>query len=131
MPEFVAQHVRGVISDLDSFTLDYLEAVEWLLDEEIDRDTIKGFSPETIAKVKEDCEKFQQANKTDLEAYQEATGYTGGVDLWLTRNHHGAGFWDRGLGDVGERLTDASRLGECDAYLGDDGFIYLYLSYVT
>ena len=125
MPEFTAQHVRGKISDIDSFTLDYLEAIEWLLDEEIDRDAIKGFSSEAIVQAKKDCEDFQQANDADLAIYQEQTDYTGGVDLWLTRNHHGAGFWDRGLGDVGKRLTDAARLGECDAYLGDDGFIYL------
>jgi hypothetical protein len=28
-----------------------------------------------------------------------------GHDFWLTRNHHGAGFWDRGLGDAGKILT--------------------------
>jgi hypothetical protein len=29
-----------------------------------------------------------------------------GTDFVLTRNHHGAGFWDRGLGDLGDRLTE-------------------------
>jgi hypothetical protein len=49
-----------------------------------------------------------------------------GHDLWLTRNHHGAGFWDRGLGAVGEKLTGlAHEMGECDAYIGNDCFIYL------
>lgn len=28
-------------------------------------------------------------------------------DFILTRNGHGAGFWDRGYGDAGRRLTDA------------------------
>ncbi len=28
-----------------------------------------------------------------------------GHDFLLTRNHHGAGFWDRGLGEVGQFLT--------------------------
>ena len=51
----------------------------------------------------------------------------GGHDLLLTRNHHGAGFWD---GDwpkgVGKRLTDAAdRLGEVYPYVGDDGLIYI------
>lgn len=125
MPQFIAQHVRDSISGLDSFTAEYLEAIEWLLDEEIDRDTIKGFAPSAIEQAKADCEAFQEANAEDLEAYQDATGCTGGVDLWLTRNRHGAGFWDRGLGDLGKRLTDAARLGECDSYQGDDGLIYL------
>lgn len=29
-----------------------------------------------------------------------------GHDLWLTQNRHGAGFWDRGLGKLGEQLTE-------------------------
>ena len=31
-----------------------------------------------------------------------------GHDFWLTRNRHGAGFWDRGLGEVGDKLTRLS-----------------------
>ena len=48
-----------------------------------------------------------------------------GSDLWLTRNGHGAGFWDRGLGELGDALSEAAnRQGSCDIYLGDDGLIY-------
>ncbi len=32
-----------------------------------------------------------------------------GHDLILTANGHGAGFWDRGLGEAGGRLTEATR----------------------
>lgn len=36
-----------------------------------------------------------------------------GHDLWLTRNGHGVGFWDRGLGELGSDLTKAaSAMGE-------------------
>lgn len=55
-------------------------------------------------------------------------------DLWLTRNGHGAGFWDRqelafipeGYDkELGDLLSDIARaMGESDAYIGDDGFIY-------
>ena len=31
-----------------------------------------------------------------------------GHDFWLTSQGHGAGFWDRGLGDVGDALTDSA-----------------------
>jgi len=47
-------------------------------------------------------------------------------DFWLTRNHHGAGFWDRKLEDergafAMQLLTEAShRFGEIDLYIGDD-----------
>lgn len=49
-----------------------------------------------------------------------------GHDFWLTRNGHGAGFWDRGLGDLGETLTRlAHPYGESTLYIGDDGMIYV------
>jgi hypothetical protein len=32
-----------------------------------------------------------------------------GHDIILTANGHGAGFWDRGLGDAGNKLTEATR----------------------
>lgn len=31
-----------------------------------------------------------------------------GHDFVLTKGHHGAGFWDRGLGEIGDSLTDAA-----------------------
>lgn len=48
-------------------------------------------------------------------------------DFWLTRNRHGAGFWD---GDYekadGEKLTElAHSFGEINLYVGDDGKIYM------
>lgn len=36
-----------------------------------------------------------------------------GHDFALTRNHHGSGFWDRGLGDLGDKLTDAAHAEGC------------------
>lgn len=51
-----------------------------------------------------------------------------GHDWVLTRNHHGAGFWDRGLGDLGKRITDLVQpYGEIHAYLGDDGLVHIDL----
>lgn len=50
-----------------------------------------------------------------------------GHDYWLTRNRHGAGFWDRGLGDMGVALTDLAHAdGSCDLYVGDDGKVHVY-----
>lgn len=73
-------------------------------------------SDELRARLQADCERFYDAAHTDLAAYVdlypskvsrdyhpwEAVGH----DLWLTRNGHGVGFWDRGMGRVGKRLTD-------------------------
>jgi hypothetical protein len=48
-------------------------------------------------------------------------------DYILTRNRHGAGFWDGDWSDsVSEILTDAAQAqGEFDVYVGDDQKIYL------
>lgn len=49
-----------------------------------------------------------------------------GHDFALTRDGHGAGFWDRGLGVIGDRLTDAAKVyGSTGATRGDDGTIWL------
>lgn len=47
-----------------------------------------------------------------------------GGDFWLTRNRHGAGFWDRGLGEVGDHLTYwAHTYGSATLYVAD-GTVY-------
>lgn len=53
-----------------------------------------------------------------------------GHDFWLTRNRHGAGFWDRFTGGRGEaygrQLTENSHpYGSSDLYIGDDGKLYV------
>ena len=40
-----------------------------------------------------------------------------GYDFLLTRDRHGAGFWDRGLGELGEHLSQITRL------LGDSEYL--------
>ena len=46
-------------------------------------------------------------------------------DFWLTRARHGAGFWDRGIGQIGEALTHAAQLwGAPYVYVGDDGKVH-------
>lgn len=54
--------------------------------------------------------------------------YRAGVDFWLTRNHHGCGFWD---GDWREpeatRLDEiAKSFGKQDLYVGDDGMVHVF-----
>lgn len=54
-----------------------------------------------------------------------------GHDLWMTRNGHGAGFWEEEWGKAGERLsTAAARLGEAHVFLSEneDGGRYLYIA---
>jgi len=82
-------------------------------------------APETLAKFTADCLKFQEGYPAivgDAEFDESKVAH----DFWLTRNRHGAGFWD---GDYPKEmriaLTDyAHSFGECELYLGDDGKIH-------
>ena len=48
------------------------------------------------------------------------------LEEFLEGNGHGAGFWDRGYGPDGDRLTELCKpMGSDDAYIGDDGTIHL------
>lgn len=80
-------------------------------------------------KLEDDCLAFITDNTADLLEYAakktHAAGYDAfecaGHDFWLTRNGHGAGFWDRGLGELGDRLSEASKVyGGIDLYLDDN-----------
>ena len=89
-----------------------------------DKYSIDDLSPDAAASMMSDCEKFTRANEADLVLSGRGAEQIG-HDFWLTRNGHGAGFWDRGLGDVGDRLTKAAQaFPEIDLYVGDDGKIY-------
>jgi hypothetical protein len=44
-----------------------------------------------------------------------------GHDYWLTRNGHGTGFWDRGLGEVGDKLTAICKYQERHLFVNDSG----------
>jgi len=50
---------------------------------------------------------FVRANWNTLQT-AGVTAEMCGHDIILTANHHGAGFWDRGLGEAGEALTEAT-----------------------
>lgn len=113
----------------DRFTDAYLACALWSstddngepLDGSYD---LSDISEATLLQAKEDCEAFQRDNWDDIERSRESLEQAG-HDFWLTRNGHGAGFWDRGLGDIGTRLTAASKVyGSVDLYIGDDGKIY-------
>lgn len=48
-----------------------------------------------------------------------------GHDIHLTRQHHGTGFWDRGWGAEGDRLTEiAHKLGEVTVW-AEDGRVHM------
>jgi hypothetical protein len=123
---------RGVAIVMDAFTKQMLETALWSsMDnaddsggEPLDKNySIRDFSGWTLRGLARDAKRFQRENAADLAEFDSAQA---GHDFWLTRNGHGAGFWD---GDYPEpqatRLTNASkRFREVDLYVGDDGKIY-------
>jgi len=116
---------------LHRFTDSYIEAALWSTNDESDEgggrplDENYGeddIDPGTMEQMEQDCESFYGANAelwTDEHDDEKA-----GVDFWLTRNGHGAGYWD---GDYteGDKLTKAAEaFGEFNLYVGDDGLVY-------
>jgi hypothetical protein len=83
-------------------------------------------APESLKAIVIECRDFQEQNKELLAAAAEDDAQHG-HDFWLTRNRHGAGFWDRGYPDgLGGKLTEAAHaFGECDLYIGDDGKVHV------
>lgn len=81
-------------------------------------------SADFIQWVSDKCSLFTEAAGDLLE--QAGDDSQNGHDLYLTQCGHGVGFWDRGYGDVGEKLSEiAHAIGEVWVYVGDDGKIYL------
>ena len=91
--------------------------------------TADDIAPETAGELRDDFEDFVQANNAVIarirDKHPRCTPAQIGHDFWLTRNRHGAGFWDRGYGDDGDKLTEAAHAyGGVDLYVGDDGRIH-------
>lgn len=98
-------------------TLDYLG---------YERDDIARADQELLI---EEFRLFCYANDSDVREFMAATDTTldqVAHDFILTRNRHGAGFWGRGAGGVGERLTNAAHgYGEVDLYLDDNKTLHI------
>jgi hypothetical protein len=131
----VLQAPAGPTEELREFYIGYVDAALWSSSDchpvtgEI-LESLEGFEPSIEFKQKafSDCHAFWhthfgllQTLCIDYNTYWAQHGH----DLWLTRNGHGAGYWDRNYGMVGERLTEAATaLGEMSLYLGDDLLVY-------
>jgi hypothetical protein len=86
-------------------------------------------SAESLIEMADDC--AEMIRQADIYVYTWRYLWTPdqfGHDFWLTRNGHGAGFWDRyyGAGSVtGDALTRlAHAFGTAELYVGDDGAVH-------
>jgi RadC-like JAB domain len=121
---------------LDTFTEAYFEAALWTSSDILPNEegqpeeqnfldanySIADFAPVTRDAMLADAERFQGEHYEEISEDLPRAGH----DFWLTRNGHGAGFWDGDWPeDVGERLTEAAKTyGPFELYVGDDGKIY-------
>lgn len=135
---------RLAFDGLDSFTRGYIEAM--FFTETDTGGTRESFDPENGSQLPGDvgaddlhptaleniaagCKAFQEKNAALLDAAyaaEDSDGYAiyndsqAGRDFWFSRNGHGVGFWDRGLGDVGDKLHEATKAwGEAHVWFGD------------
>jgi hypothetical protein len=89
-----------------------------------DNYTSEDIAPSDRQSMLDDCRAFYAAHSTLMK--QHGTDEQCGHDFWLTRDRHGAGFWDRGTGEIGELLTQAAHTyREQNIEVGDDGQLYL------
>ena len=99
--------------DFNAFLRGYLACASWCgvdsedpnAEGETDFDPAL-FTTRALAHAAKGCRRFVRGN---LEALEGLDAEQCGHDFWLTRNHHGTGFWGRGYPDViGDALTKAS-----------------------
>ena len=120
------QIVEG--SDFWAFFDAYLEAALWSSSDDAGEPlfrnhTTQDIDSSSLSKMRADAQKFYDDNYEMISQNVEGAGH----DFWLTRNGHGAGFWDGDWDEHGDILTKASEaFGEQDIYVGDDGKLFIH-----
>lgn len=80
----------------------------------------------TRERMEEDCRKFFESHYDLLKSLYGTRLSSHGYDFWMNRNGYGVGFWCRGYGAVGDKLSNAAdAFGVCDLYVGDDDLLYI------
>jgi hypothetical protein len=123
--KIVAPNLKG---DHDEGYHHYVQTALWSTDDGSDEPLDANHSEEhlsrpTRAKMKADWMAFSSEHSDMVAKYgHEQVAH----DFWLTRNGHGAGFWDGGYEEAdGKKLTaSAKKFGEHNLYVGDDKKIY-------
>jgi len=118
--------------DMQDFVSGYIEAALWSStddnDEPIDSNYDESdISPESMEQIRKDSNAFvQQNSKLLAQTPEDYDMVQAGRDFWFTRVGHGVGFWDRGLGEIGDQLSAAAQqFGDMNVFANpDDGQLY-------
>jgi len=83
---------------------------------------------DALDECRQDCAQFLElaGAKVDLAiaGSDEYTHTMAGRDFWFSRQGHGVGFWDRGLGLLGDDLHKVAELfGEKHLYINERGLL--------
>lgn len=120
---------------IDDFVDAYIECALWSstiddrgtpMDDDYGSDDLHA---DALSAIRIECIDFCEAHESQLAEADAEYGRGAescGHDFWLTRNGHGAGFWDRGMEKLGDSLSDAAHsYGSSDLYIGDDGKVHV------
>ena len=110
----------------------YIETALWISNDEsdesggepMDRNYDPGYiAPDTLETMRREWRAFREAAGELIDECGEERAQH---DFWLTRNGHGAGFWDGDWSEVAGTILDnaAKAYPEIDLYVGDDGKIH-------
>ena len=113
---------------MTSFLEQYLVTALWSSIDEKDNPfddnySIDDFSEKALKQADKDCDLFIEKAGDLLDDFDDTDI---AHDFWLTRQGHGAGFWDGDYPDeIGDKLTEiANDFRELYIYVGDDGQLY-------
>ena len=128
--------------DIKKIMDNYLECAIWTDEERLKEENTEGYEGDEVKDIipEADLTISNFSDNSKIKAYQDIKlflKYAGdavdgideeqlGHDIWLSRNGHGAGFFDRGYDDKIEKILmdSAHKIGSADIYLGDDGLLY-------
>jgi hypothetical protein len=122
------------MNELDRVFEQYVRTALWSSNDESDEtggepmDDRYGpddITEESLARMRADCERFVAQARPLIDQLDGVPASALGHDFWLTRNGHGAGFWDGDYPEgIGEALTKiAESFGECTLFVSDAGQI--------
>ena len=112
------------LNSFNTFTRAYIVAALWTFDENTPsgefetsgrvEELFPRLTAGSLARIEKECAEFREKNRRFWADRPDYSDDKAGHDFWLTRNHHGAGYWDRDENELPEAcsslLTEAAHV---------------------